>query len=421
MGNSSCTLVVSTEKNVYCCGDTVNGRVYLSVNDRNITANTLNIHFSGIERGIVHYTEERERNGNYFPEDYYEKNQIEMMNFDVPINTPLGSIFQRGQYEFPFQFVVPQNLPSSMFCRQGQSKCEIRYDMRAYLSTNDRSTFANAFGSNTISSKPLTVSIFGSNNNMSPHLDQPINFPGHSHAVRNCFCCRRGSMELRASIDSGLFVPSQNRNLSFNLKNTSVVAVERVTVELIERVSWKPGMREEDHDFTLLKHDIDGCTHEDWMNTEQKIERAVQEFVSLSPSSRLRNASQDVNLRIPNNARDTFSGRMIQVEHFVRVKVVTRGCCVSNPETTVDINVMRPSEMFSSNSDSPPPMPSAPFMDEQEPIAEATALPANWSPLTSDVYTVPIANVISVSPGGDSEKYQTASSVPMVSAARMSK
>lgn len=36
------------------------GCVYLSVNDTNgIVARSLNIHCSGVERGVVHYTEER--------------------------------------------------------------------------------------------------------------------------------------------------------------------------------------------------------------------------------------------------------------------------------------------------------------------------------------------------------------------------
>lgn len=435
MGNTNYTLAVRTEKNVYHCGETVNGRVYLCVNDTHgITANSLNIHFSGTERGIVHYTADRERNGTYYNDDFYERNEIEMMNFDVPINTPAGSVFQRGQYEMPFQFVVPPNLPSSMFCRYGQSKCEIRYEMRAYLYKNGVSSFGNPFNSNTISSQPLRISIFGGNDTMSvPHLNQPINFPGYSHPVRACCCFKRGKMELRASLDSGIFVPNQNRSLSFELKNGSIVPIERVRVELIERVYWKPGMHHEAHNFTLFQHDIDGSSHEDWMNTtEQMIENTMQEFESLSPNSRSNNPCQLVNLSIPNNSRDTYSGRMIQVEHFVRVKVVTRGCCVSNPETTIDISIMRPSQasFTSNNTTEPAPPPSAPhYEDEDIPVVEATPLPVGWSPVTSEVFNVPMANVISISSGGEEDfgrqHYQApaplASSIPSPSAPPMGK
>lgn len=56
-----------------------------------------------------------------------------------------------------------QNLPSSMSCKYGESKCEIRYEKRAYLSKNDRHSFANPFNSNTIiSSRPIPINIIGS-------------------------------------------------------------------------------------------------------------------------------------------------------------------------------------------------------------------------------------------------------------------
>jgi len=133
------------------------------------------------------------------------------------------------------------------------------------------------------------------------------------------------------------------------------------------------------------------------MTTRQRIEGTIQGYVSLSPTSR--RDTDGVTLRIPNGSRDSYVGRMIQVEHFIRVKVVTRGCCVSNPETTLDINVSRPSQLFTSSSpDAPTPFPSAPFMDEDEIVVEATVLPPDWTPQTSDTVTLPMANVISSTP-----------------------
>lgn len=402
MGNTSCVLGVQTEKRVYFCGEKVQGKVFLSVNDQDgIVAQTLNIHFSGKELGLVHYTEERRDNddGGTLNEDRYEQNEMVILDCDVPLNTPVGSLFQPGQYEFPFQFIVPQSLPSSMFCKYGQSKCEVRYEMRAYLSKNDRSSTINPFNSNTVSSKPLVLKIFGGNSPVSPY-NGPIHFPGYNHAVRNCCCCYRGSMDLRASIDGAEFAPNQQRKLSFELKNSSRVAVENVTVELIERVHWRPRFHEEAQEFILVRHAIDGRSHNNWMSMEQRIENTVQEYMSLSPTSRgAMDSSYDVPLHIPNGSRDSYDGRMIQVEHFVRVKVVTRGCCVSNPETTVDINITRPSQVFTSTDESTP-MPSAPYMDEDQPIVEATVLPADWSPQTSDLVTVPLATIVSTSPAG---------------------
>jgi len=414
MGNRSCTLVVQTEKKTYFAGETVNGRVFLSVNDQNgVVAQTLNIHFSGIERAVVCYTEEREENDRRVNEDFCESNEYEMFNFDVPINTPVGSLFLPGQYEFPFQFIVPQNLPSSMFCRYGQSKCEIRYEMKAYLSKSDRNSFVNPFNANTISSKPHILTLFGGNSSAIPsYLNAPLHFPGHSHRMRCCCCClMKGQMNLSATVDSGVFVPNEIRNISFELKNNSRVRVKNVTVEVIERVHWKPRFHQEATNFTLVKHMIDGSTCENWMTWEERLE----EYVTLSATSaRSNDPTQLVSLRIPHSSRDTYTGRLIQVEHFVRVKVVTDGCCITNPETTVDILISRTPQMFTSNDGPGAPLPSAPFMDESEIVVEATALPPGWSPETSDLVTIPVANVISVSDAGQSQ-YSSPPIVPVAS------
>lgn len=417
MGNKSCVLGVQTEKRVFFSGEVVNGRIYLSVNDPNgVSAQAVKLHCSGIERGVVHYTEERDDDSNDGRRqiERYEENELPILNFDIPINTPVGSFFTKGQYEFPFTFVLPQNLPSSMYCKQWQSQCEVRYEMRAYLAKNSSSTFANLFNGNMISSNPLKLNICGNgNHNLYQINTNQLIFPGETYQVRNCCCCHRGQMSLRATLENGLFVPNQSQSLSFDLNNSSRAKVENVTVELIERVSWKPQFREEAHEFTLFKSVIDASATRNWMSTAQRIEETAQDYTSLSPIARGmgHGTEQIVNLSTPHNARDSYSGRLIQVEHFVRVKVVTHGVCVSNPETTADVTVMRPSDAFYNHSDNdgsllhehpspaPPPMPSAPpfIDDEEEIIVEATVLPPDWSPLTSEVVTLPVADVVIVS------------------------
>ncbi len=417
MGNT-CVLGIQCEKNFYFCGEKVNGRVFLSVHE-DVVASTLNIHFSGSEKGIVHYTQEErdyDNNDRTVNEDRYERDEIEILSFDVPINTPAGSLFQKGQYEFPFQFIVPPDLPSSMFTRYGQSKCEVRYEMRAYLNKNERSSFMNPFNSNTISSKPLVLNIIGGHSHLSPYSG-PLHFPGYNHAVKNCCCCYRGSMDLRASIEGAEFVPNQDRNLSFELKNSSRVAVKNVTVEVIERVHWRPRLHEEAREFTLFQYAIDGRSHSNWLNMHQRLDTS-QQYMSLSPTSGGANPSSVVvPLRIPNVARDSYVGRMIQVEHFVRVKVITEGCCVSNPETTADINISRPSQLFMSTEELPP-VPSAPYMDEDEIVVEATPLPPGWTPQTSDLYTIPVVHAISSSPAGAGGRFDEpySASIPLAPA-----
>lgn len=116
-------------------------------------------------------------------------------------------------------------------------------------------------------------------------------------------------------MESIFFVPTQQRNLSFDLKNNSSAKVENVTIEVIERVLCQPRFEQQTQEFSLSKYVIDGSSHraDCWMSSTQIRE---EEYVSsLSPTSRMMDVSQNNNVKlcIPHTVRDTYSGRMIQV------------------------------------------------------------------------------------------------------------
>ena len=373
--------------------------------------------------------------------DRYETNTQRILHLDVPIHVPSNGWFGKGQYEFPFQFVIPEGIPSSMHCRNGQSVCEVKYEMRAYLCkdamrSNAGNSFFNPFQSNTFSSNPTPFHIYGNSNvpkYPTTNDNQLIPLPREVHQVRNCCCFQRGTMELNASITDIHLIPQQPQTLSFHLQNHSKAHVDNVTVEILERVSWKPQFRETANQYSLHKHVLPGHSHSDWRSVEQNIQDNIRhlgdrEYQSANAEDDNANG-QSVELSIPHTARDTYHGRMIRIDHYVRVKVHTKGCCTTNPETTTDVYISRPAHLFSScdntsfatnnvnvaagsgwekmNPHMSMPSPSAPVMEEEY-VVEATVLPEDWTPVMSDVVKLPVATVMGVeSVTGQEGSYQT--------------
>ena len=428
MGNNNCTLVIRTEQQLYNSGDVCNGTVYLSVNDpRGIPCRSLHVQFTGIESAVVHYTSHSNDNQNG-RQDHYERNQEFLINLDHVIQTPINGCFAQGQYEFPFQLVVPGNLPSSMRCRNRESYCEIRYDFKAYLQKSGISI--NPFNTNNsiFSSEQQCIAICG--NNTAPgtqpqsHLyAKQISFPSETHRINNCCFFNRGHMTLQAQLDSDTLIPNTPYTLAFNLRNKSSTAVESVVMDLVESISWRPRFREKNERCTLTSECIEGRVVQQWRGVDHRnavfVSEPYEEYASLPSSAPSAPAgddsytdndndndnaspqsqSQRFTLITPPSARDTYSGRFIQVQHFVRVKVITQECCNTNPETSVHVKIVRPPSSTGASRLNIVMQPSAPSFYSEVVVADAMTLPANWSPLTADLVALPIATVIGFGSG----------------------
>jgi len=443
MGNSSCTLVLRADGNLcYSSGDTVVGRIYLSVNDPNgVSCQSLNIHFCGKESAVVHYTtdetvEQGNAHGNNHrhteSRDHYESNQIDVLNFDVPIHTPLQGRFAPGQYEFPFQFTIPPNIPSSMMCRNGESHCSVQYQIKAYFRRQSNSSFTlnplRRFN-NTTSSETQNVTIFGHDASVtSHHQEDTLHFPSESYDINACCCRRMGHMQLAATLNSfGLqVVPCNPRSytVTFTLRNESKIDVQKVQMELIEQIAWRPRSREHNERETMVTQVLDGKTMASWRPLN--VRATSLSGSGDSPYTPLGAASNEdtaiFTFTVPNIARNSFNGTLIRVTHFMRLQVKTDKCCTTNPEISADVNICRPdllnqrydgSDIDGLNSNNLP-LPSAPVMDhnssEESNIVDAAVLPSDWSPHTADLVTLPVATVVGVSSIQDTNDVQFISS-----------
>ena len=410
MGNSSYTLAIQTEETNYSAGDLVNGRVYLSVNEPSIDCQALIIHFHGQEHATVHY-DSTDRGDNSC--DQYETHKETILDENYTIHSFASSNNQipRGQYEFPFQMQIPNDLPSSMHCRRDKSRCEVRYNLSAVIQKPSLGREGwNPFRDR-LSSKPIVLGIYRNPNMHTGNSigNKTLHFMSATQRINYWCCINRGFMEVHAQLAKNLtseenirsdanipvdaytgvatLTPEVQYMVPLIITNQSTTSVKSMKLELIENVKWKPKYREASSCNSIVRQSMNDCTVASWKGTE-----SMFHFV------------------IPWSARDTYQGRLIEVEHILRIKAVTE-CCMTQPSTEMRITITRP-PFLESDLSMPhhveggsmlPPLdetdsPSESLMDGDEPIiVEAITLPDDWSPHTADMVSLPVATVVGVS------------------------
>ncbi len=437
MGNNSCTLVIRTEQQHCIAGSQCNGRIYLSVNKDFVPCHALRLRFKGHESAQVHhhhdssYSEDERSHHHDHQEDHYETNTCVILEQDHILHTCTSPAlaqtgvttgFQRGQYEFPFQFTIPHGLPSSMHFRSGESYCQVQYELVAYLQQSNSGGFMNTFQRNHGSKCPIIVY---SNLNFTMtgnEIPSPIHFPSETHRINFWCCLNRGQMRLEAQLkpesdstpatDFNARVPTLLPNIPYTLtcqaSNESTVPVKSIRIELVEQISFKPKYREERGCNVIVKQSVDGAI----LGTQYYNRKKGGDYAQVFPPSTYAEAilggeRQSFRLLVPIVARDSYNGQIIQVRHFLRIQLIT-GCCITTPETSIDVEIAH----FSSSTTPPSGiqmgldgmvnemiLPTAPPMEsifgENDPVVvEATALPNNWSPQTADLIDLPIATAI---------------------------
>jgi len=400
MGNKACTIAIQTDALSYTAGSEVTGKVYVSIKDPNgVPVRSLNICFCGEEKVVIHYTSDDQRQGEgrnqqqqYHQNDHYERKISPIFNLDAPIHKTVDGRIPVGQYEFPFQVVVPHFSPSSMRFKNGQSNCQIRYYMQAYLNSGDNRVlnnfFSNPFKPNTFASSKTYLEIIAKQQ-LHNCVNGPIDLPPETQRVNKCCCFNQGTMTLKADLDNDALIPNQTYNLNYGIQNDSTVQIEGFQIVLEEHIEFSANHRTEKSKRNLIKLCKSGFVLGDNDGLNPRL---------LSDIGNTRHEQ----LCIPRSARTSHSGSLIEIYHRLLIIAKTE-CCISNPESCIEVSIIgQPTEQMTHSA---MPEPSAPFMDtmpepsapfmEEDVVVEAMVLPDDWFPVTADIAHLPIATAIS--------------------------
>lgn len=386
MGNKQVKLALRLDDKTFTAGSPVTGRVYLNVTKEQ-QAGGLHLSLVGEEYSqIVHEEHDSSSSGH---RDFSsstthretDRATASLVNMDVILTTFPSSKIAPGQYEFPFEWELPAHLPGTMYCAKGDSHCEIRYRIDAYL---DQHT---SFGQAPYSATQAVCVVAKSN---PPRTSTAIVMDPEVVRIKSC-CFDSGRVALGFDVDKTVVAPDDVVKIGFSGSNDSKVEIPTLRARLMETISWSAHGRTQEEKHVLTEAQISTDNWPQWHSNTRRHGAHQYQHVGIDGYGQ---SIVETQLLLPRTARDTYTGSILQVRHSLVITAVTPPCHTSVESGSL-IRVQRSS--FSTQ------IPTAPVMDpgifhsmaESEPtLVEADLLPDDWRPQEAHVVTLPSASAV---------------------------
>jgi hypothetical protein len=413
MGNQQTKIGVRLDQSRLEAGEVVTGRVYLSLpppQQAKAAFSGLHLRFYGEEYSQI----ARKRSGK---EDLLEKATQVLVHNDYPLVDLRGvrPTKSNGQYEYPFQFRLPSQLPSSMLCTSGgshaskRSFCEIRYHLEAYLSLPNGGLSRHA------SKIPVHVRAARQTN---IRANDPVFMDPETFPVTSCCFWNKGSVSLGWQADRSTVGPGEMVKVEARGQNRSQLDVESLTAQWVETVTWQTGNgRGKQHARTSRRTIVEQRLSVDPHSSPWTARDVLRGYNNglVQGDDILQNSQIPLrfSLRLPEDARTTYTGASVQVQHILLVRINTAGgITTTSPELASRVRVERsssstaPQPIFESTVpvatvvgiptyDAVDAMPSY-DMDDQQPamMVQAQLLPPDWNPVQAPTVVIPEAAAV---------------------------
>ena len=401
MGNTPAKIGIRLDQNVVEAGNVLKGRVYLSIRSRHQQAQGIHLVLKGEEKSLI---VKKETDHNRETRQRFTMSST-ILHMDVPLKTFTDGGVSSGQYEYPFEWPLPDNIPSSMHCQRGDSNCSIEYQLTAYLDNSRSVTVLPDLSSN------VTVTVLGFSGGQSHGIQVDL----EEYRIKSC-CADRGTISMGWDADTTVTAPKGVISVGITGKNDSIVDTKFLKVKLMETVTWSADGHTETSARQIASSEIYVTENALWKPLVQlptRRERVRNHYDPMGGDVRgdvfQNRCSTQVN--VSQDARDSYLGNAIGVRHSLTVTAVTPGgCCVTSPESSVLIKVQRRMPIGAVPTVATAfPQPSAPMFEEEliiplsemeivstyqdAPMAIAEILPEDWAPQESPVVTIPASSV----------------------------
>ena len=398
MGNQVATIVVQTNEQSYIAGSRVTGKIYLHVQQSNrttfdTTGLILTVH--GIEKTCVQYTEthqERDNDDNNsirsVQVDRFAYSHRNILRLEMIVNSfSSGMVRRGGDFEFPFEFELPRNLPASMLCHSndGQSYCSINYTIEGSL-RRPGILFSHIHHTTSffVRTNPREI--------ISPDFQRAIRIPPDKQNVNFCCCINRGTISLGAEIDKDTFNRNESVRVGFSVRNESSVNIDTVKVSFSEVVSWKAQGKSATCSFTLAERNMrPSCIK----GTASALNPSRENLFADEESAYLYDPCQSIDFILSNTARDSHEGALIQVRHEIHVTAITP-CCITSPEVNIPVFVQPELTLAHATVVKGRIVDANKFVGASAPLEPeiSLSLPLDWSPRTAESSTLQVSHGI---------------------------
>lgn len=383
-------------------GGVLKGRVYLSAQNSSQQARGIHLIMKGEEQcEIIRHDNDNGRDRRR----EVERASVQILKVDVPLTSFPNGVAPQGQYEYPFEWPLPANLPSSMSCQEGESSCSVKYQLTAYLDHSGSMSFLPDYSS--------TETVIVAAMSETVHAE-PIQMDLEEFNIKAC-CSDRGTMTMGWDADTAVAAPKGVINVGITGKNESIVHAKALTAKVVETVTWSAHGHTKNNSRVIATNKI--------YVEENRLWRPLVQLPSRRDRRRARYESTGhvdaevwenrctTRLRLPEHIRDSHLGNIVSVRHSLVITATTPGsCCVTSPESSVLIHIQR--RMPTTGPTAAVPEASTPFYQDEiviatapmeetanhsyqePPMAVAEILPDNWTPQESEVVVIPANSVI---------------------------
>ncbi|XP_065193335.1 arrestin domain-containing protein A-like [Sycon ciliatum] len=234
-------IFIHTNKGEYVGGETVYGTVYLSIVSP-IASKSLKLKVKGYEKCEWEYTySEQDSEGQLRSRVGKRKSKREFFKVTLPlIDYPGG--FPQGQYSYPFQYSLPQNLPG-VFKKEVKNRSSgsnweatIKYKVKAEVDIPNTKHDLKV-------NQPLTI--YGDlNTGVEPERYEKLG------TVRTCLCIPRGDVHVVAHMDKNTYTAGETAQIHVEVRNDSAVDIDNFAVKLMRVVKLKGRDDDRDHSDT---------------------------------------------------------------------------------------------------------------------------------------------------------------------------
>jgi len=426
MGNRQFKIAVQVDQDACKAGEIVKGKVYLYIPRGTKVQSFRGIHLllHGSEQTVVAAKpgtldyDQRKRNNR----PLVEKSTTTIVRADYPLVDLSG--LRAGQYEYPFQLPLRDDLPGTLFCNLGggdKSFCQIKYSLTAYIDHSGTKTLSESQLRH-----ELAIKVKGAPTG-SPG-PEPVSIESQIYPVTSCWLWKQGNISMGWRADRSVASPGDNIHIHCWGENQSRLKIEYLSFKWIESISWKTEVGNStstpDEGSTrkttrvLSEERVSVQGNSDW--DSKKVPRPINQDRLL----RYHGSPAVVStINIPWDARDTYFGQLVDIKHSLVVCAHTSGGWSStSPESSTAVRItqkglenvaMSPSTAATSEPVEVqahvvgPSAPSSVYDDNGQVMVEAQALPDDWQPVEAEVVTLPMASAVVISDSVDVTPPQT--------------
>jgi Arrestin (or S-antigen), N-terminal domain/Arrestin (or S-antigen), C-terminal domain len=379
MGNKPFTLVIKIDQETCRAGESVTGKVYLDVTSkapRTVTSATgIRLLLEGVERVKVNLsTEEKAASKSEIASD---ETSCSLARVDLPLvdySQRTTGIADR-QYEYPFEFRLPSELPSS-FCgtHKDRVSCgEIAYTLTAYLTGRDIVGVHQDY----MASSPLQVMAAP----MIVNRNEPLTLDVENFAIHSC-CYNKGNIQMGCKVNKRAVSPKEEVVIEITGENNSQLKIMHIHAQWVETVALKtPKDLRKDCIRVVAEQSLSIDDYDQWIPRHKRRKH----------SAASQNKLPVVSFTLPQDAKCTHNGMHVQVRHALVISAKTQGGMMTfSPQISTLVKVVPPLPDQPSFPQNPNYVPDyAPKTAVAVPVA-----PEDWQPQTATSVSIPVATVI---------------------------